>query len=168
MPTIHSRNTAASISVSRHSARDARIRLDDVEERRVRDGGDPAGRERADRVVHLLQEEAVQVHDVAGDVEGHDLAPAVLQQLVAAGEPLQDRAAMGGAVAVAHDVLVGADVPGRPDGALQGPRLVVGEGGEDLDLADHRMGHGRPVTWGGSTETLSRLRPDRQQAMREG
>src|SRR3954449_13319171 len=49
--------------------------------------------------------QALQVWDVAGDVEREYLALAFLGQLVAVGEPFQDQTALSRAVALAHEVL---------------------------------------------------------------
>src|SRR5687768_16822555 len=113
-----------------------RVSLHDVSERRMWDAGDLAGCERANGVVHLTQQEAVQVHNVAGNVKRQDLPPAVLQELVAAREALQDCAAMEGAVAVEDDVLVGTDVSGGPEGADERLLLLLREGGEGFNLSD--------------------------------
>ena len=85
--------------------------LEEAVEGLVRDEGHLAGRERAQAVVHGLEVEALEVRDLALDVERHDLALAVLGHLVAAGVALEDQAALGGFVALAHDVLVGPDLP---------------------------------------------------------
>jgi len=44
--------------------------------------------------MHDLQVKALEVRDVARDVEGHDLASAARKDLVPAGEPFEDRAAL--------------------------------------------------------------------------
>jgi hypothetical protein len=49
----------------------------------------------------------LQVGDVAGDVKGHDLAFAAGKDLVSAGEPLEDRAALRGLVLVTDHIRVG-------------------------------------------------------------
>jgi hypothetical protein len=104
--------------------------------------GDLAGREGCDAMVHSLQNEAMQVDEVAGDVKGRDLAFAVGQDLVATGETFQDEAALGWAVTVAHEVLIRADVPGVGHGLGEDPRLLVREGVALLKLADERIDHG--------------------------
>ena len=45
-------------------------------------------------VIHDLQVQALEVEDVTWNVERHDLASAAGQDLVPAGEPFQDRAAL--------------------------------------------------------------------------
>src|SRR5215213_4296233 len=65
-----------------------------------------AGNDCCQAVIHDLEVEALQVGDVAGDVEGHDLASAARKEFVAAGEPFKDRAALQRAVLVPDDVRV--------------------------------------------------------------
>ena len=63
-----------------------------------RDDDDGAGRQGSDAVVHDPEVQALVVRKVAWDVEGQDLPPALLQDLVAVGPAVDDEAALGGAV----------------------------------------------------------------------
>ena len=73
------------------------------------DEGQLARDQRAQAVIHHRQVQALEVGDVAADVERQDLALALGREVVAAGEALDDQAAFGGGVALADDVLVGRD-----------------------------------------------------------
>jgi hypothetical protein len=61
-------------------------------------------------VVHPLEDEALGIEDVAGGMEGHDLAPPVPDHLVAEHHALQEEVAVRGFVPVPHDILVGLDL----------------------------------------------------------
>jgi hypothetical protein len=96
------------------------------------------GADRGDAVVQNLQVQALQVGDVAGHVKRRDLALALGGDLVDAGEAFQDQAALGRAVADAHDVpirLVERDLHRE---AVEGLPLLVGQGKDALQLADHQ------------------------------
>jgi hypothetical protein len=71
------------------------MRLGDLTQGAVRDQADPAGCERHHPMVHRLQQETVQVDEIAWDVQGGELAPAVPQQLVAGGKALEQQGALG-------------------------------------------------------------------------
>jgi hypothetical protein len=60
-----------------------------------------------------LEVEALQVRNVAGNVEGNDLASTAGKDLVAAGEPFKDRAALRWTVLIAKDVLVRSEIADR-------------------------------------------------------
>ena len=103
-----------------------------------------ARRDRAQAAVQDLQVQALEVGNIAGDVEGRDLAPAFPRDLVGAGEALQERAdregrspsrTMSWSALEVHDLhgQIGERVP-----------LVVAEGGDALKLADERRGRGSP------------------------
>ena len=66
---------------------------------RILDSGD-----RADRVVHLLEDVDVEVADIAGNEEADDLPPPVRQPLVAARPAAEDQAHDLGVVALANDI----------------------------------------------------------------
>jgi hypothetical protein len=106
----------------------------------VRDESDLAGRERSEAVVHA-EKEAVQVGKVSGYVEGHDLPAAVVEDLVAAGEALDDRARLGRLLAVADDVLPGRVVPHPGHGAGQGILLLGRQAAVVLEIADEQGVH---------------------------
>jgi hypothetical protein len=100
-----------------------------------------AGGQRADAVVHLFEKEGVQVGEVAGDVERRDLPSAVSEAVVTASEALQDEAALGEGVALAHDVLPGSIVPDPRCDFAQHVLLLIGEGTMPFKSADERMRH---------------------------
>jgi hypothetical protein len=75
---------------------DARVRADEGANRLVRDERDLARDARRQRVVHDLDVEALQIGDVAGDMEGEDLPLSAGQDLVAAREAFDDDAALDG------------------------------------------------------------------------
>ena len=62
-------------------------------------------------VIHDLEVQALQIWDVAGDVEGHDLASAAGKELIAAGKPFEDRAALRRPVVVTDNVRVCFELP---------------------------------------------------------
>jgi hypothetical protein len=89
-------------------------------------------------------------------VEGHDLSLAGRGHLVAAGEALEEEAAPGRAIALAHDVLVGPDGLNLHGQVEKGLPLLGREVGDAFQLADERVrvgwrGHGGSCGCGGST-----------------
>ena len=90
---------------------DARVRTKEGPNHLMRDERHLAGNDCRQAVIHDLQVQALQVGDVAGDVEGHDLASAAGKELVAAGEPFEDRAALRRAVLVPDNIRVCFKVP---------------------------------------------------------
>src|SRR3954447_25030172 len=82
----------------------------------VRDEHHLAGGQRTEAVVHHVEVQALQVGNIARDVERKDLALAGFGQLVAISKAVEDQAALGRAVALAHEVLPGTD---RLDGPAQ-------------------------------------------------
>jgi hypothetical protein len=112
--TTHSRNTAASMSVSRQNTSAMRACA------RRKDRTASCGMNAtllATTVARLwsmtLEVEALQVRNVAGNVEGNDLASTAGKDLVAAGEPFKDRAALRWPVLIAKDVLVRSEIADR-------------------------------------------------------
>ena len=77
---------------------------------------EPAGRERQDAVIHGLQQEAMEIHEVAWDVKGRDLSLAVQEELVAGHEALCHESALARPVSLPHDVVVRLNLPGPPNG----------------------------------------------------
>src|SRR4051794_17570951 len=67
--------------------------------------------DRAQAVVHDVEVEALQVGDVARNMEREDLPLAAFDDLVAAGEAFEDQAALRRPVLVPDDVLIGLEVP---------------------------------------------------------
>jgi hypothetical protein len=83
--------------------------LDDV----ARDEDDLAAGERRDGMVHLTQDRHVQIADVTRHEVGHDLALAVRQELVAAGEALQDQMHVIGPITRVDQVMARTDAGRR-------------------------------------------------------
>jgi len=69
--------------------------------------------------------QALQIRQVARDVEGEDLPLALVQELVAAGPARQDEAAVRRLVLVTHDVLVRVHDPDGRRQALDGSAFLV-------------------------------------------
>src|SRR5215207_4203148 len=80
--------------------------------------------------------QALEVGNVAGDVKRQDLPLAVVGQLVAAEKPLQEKAARGGTVTLAHDVLAGTKGLDGPADALERVLLVIRENEVGFQFAD--------------------------------
>lgn len=108
------------------------------------DEADPAWRHRGDAVVEHPQVQALEIWEVAGHMDGHDLALAVQRLFVGAAEALQKREAARGRVTLAHDVLVGCEATDlHRDGGEGGPLVLrKGEEGDALHLANEWMGFG--------------------------
>jgi hypothetical protein len=102
---------------------------------------DLAGGQRANTIIHLSKKKGVQVSEVAGDVKRCDLPSAISEVVMTAREALKDEAALGWAVALAHDVLAGSIVPDPRRDLAQHALLLVGEGTMPFKFADERMGH---------------------------
>jgi hypothetical protein len=93
-------------------------------------------------MVHLAQEEALQVADIAGDLEGHDLPPAIWQELVGARKAGEEQLAVSRMIAIAHEVLVRAEDPHPCGRSLKCLFLLLREPTELLKMTDQRMRHG--------------------------
>jgi hypothetical protein len=89
---------------------DARMRPDERADSFMWDEGDLARDHCSEAVVHDLQVDALQVGNVARDVERVDLALAAGHDLVTAGEAFKQRAALRRPVLLAYDVLVRLEV----------------------------------------------------------
>jgi hypothetical protein len=79
-------------------------------------------------MIHHLQKEAVQITEIARNMERHYLARSLEQRLEPTGEAFYDEATLLGSVAFTDDwliVLVSDNAPGR---LLQEASLVVGNG----------------------------------------
>src|SRR5215207_3100275 len=97
-------------------------------------------------VIHDLQVQALEVGDVAWNMEGHDLASAAGEELVAAGETFEDRAALRRPVLVTDNICVCFKLPHGDRQRCNRLLLVVRNGSDALKLSDQRgeMGfHGR-------------------------
>jgi hypothetical protein len=118
---------------------DARVGADEGPHRLVREERHLARDDRAQAVVHDVEVEALQVGDVARDMEREDLPLAALDDLVAAGEAVEDQAALRRPVLVSDDVLIGLEVPHHHRQGDDGVPLLVGQRRYALELADERM-----------------------------
>lgn len=115
---------------------DAGVAHADVAQGLVSDKAHPAGREGAKAAVENLKVQALQVGNVTGDAEGHDLALAVSCHFVGAGEAAQKQTGPGGTIARAHDVLTFLDDDDLHRQVFEGLSLVIGEGEYAVQLAD--------------------------------
>ena len=132
---------------------------------------------------HDPEVQALVVRKVAWDVEGQDLPPALLQDLVAVGPAVDDEAALGGAVLLTKDVLMHAQSPPLDRQVLDSLPFDGRKGRIALQLAEERgedgavlEGHGRftmltggstrisrpPVPAVGSPTMASSLKPDQR------
>lgn len=112
----------------------------EVVENLMLDEPDLAARDRGERVVHGPDVQALEVGDLAGNMEGVNLALACFRHAVAAGIALDQQTRARGAVALADDVLIGADVLHLHGHALERRPLLVREGDDALHLGEERMG----------------------------
>jgi hypothetical protein len=85
----------------------------------------PARRERHDAVIHLLLQEAVEVDEIAWNVNGRDLALSVAEQLVAGGKALKQKDALARAVSLPHHILVGLERFDPCERALKSLLLLI-------------------------------------------
>src|SRR5215204_1532229 len=125
---------------------DARMGAQEGPNRLVRNERHLAGDDRPQAVVHDLEVEALQVRNVAGNVEGDDLASTAGKELVAAGEAFKDRAALRGPVLIAKDVVVRPEISDRDRQRGDRALLVVQDGSDALQLSDQRVEMG--IGWG--------------------
>jgi hypothetical protein len=105
----------------------------------VGDEGNLAWSDRCQAVIHHFDVQAEQVRDVAGYVEGHDLALAVAQILVAAEKAFDEQAALRGSISLADNVGIGPEVCQlyrQPEDSFP---VVIGEGSDGVELADERV-----------------------------
>ena len=93
-------------------------------------------------MIHLLQEEHIEVAKIAGEQERQDLAAPVLQHLVTDRPYVDDQVREFGMFAFANDVAAGRD--GANIGLLQGRKyfpVVGGKADVMLKLAAQIVGH---------------------------
>src|SRR5947209_4407778 len=102
----------------------------------MRDERSAARDEGPETVVHHLQVEALQVEDVAGDVQRQDLPLAVWQHLVAAEESLDDETALARPVAFAQDIHIGRYLSQRHRQVQNGLLLLLRQRGDALQLPE--------------------------------
>jgi hypothetical protein len=79
-------------------------------------------------MVHLPQNVDIEVADVAGEEEGHDLPPPVRQLLVAAGPAVEDQEDALRRFALADEVAARGDFPlALPGQPVDGRTVILGE-----------------------------------------
>src|SRR3954469_22632746 len=79
----------------------------------VRDEGHLAGNDRHQIVVHDFEVDALEVGNIAGNMERDDLAPTFGKDLVTASETFKDYAALRWAVLITKDVLFRLEITNR-------------------------------------------------------
>jgi hypothetical protein len=105
--STHSRKIDASISVSRQKASRMFGRARQRPHRRHRNARDPGPRDRLHVMIRAWQHQRLQRDDIAGEMEGNDLTPAIAGRFLAAGKAVQQDGAMGRFFPVAHQIGVG-------------------------------------------------------------
>jgi hypothetical protein len=105
----------------------------------MRNKSNLAGGQSAEVVIHDLEANALQIGNVAWDVERGDLALAAGEHLGAAGEAFQQHAALRRPILVAHDVLVRLELAHRNRYPGNRPPLVSGHRGDALKLSEQRV-----------------------------
>jgi hypothetical protein len=93
-------------------------------------------RKGSEAVVHDVEVEALQVRDVAWDVEGEYLPLALAEHLVPEGEAVEDQAALRGPVLIANDILVRAKGSHSEGQAEDSFPFLVSESDDALQLTD--------------------------------
>src|SRR3954453_11883851 len=91
--------------VQPQQACEMRVSLCDLADGVMRHMRDRARGERHNAVVHPLEDEAVQIDEVARDMDGADPALAVAQDLVAPREALQEELALARTIPLPHHIL---------------------------------------------------------------
>jgi hypothetical protein len=99
----------------------------------VPNGHHRCGHQRAQAVVHHIDEQAVQIWNVAGEVERHDLPLAVGGDLVAGSYPFNHQANHRRPVAEAHDIIVRAELPDRAGNRAEESAFLRGEGRDGFE-----------------------------------
>ena len=122
-------------------ARDTGMAGRDQVDGRARDIDDLTLRDRTDAVVHLIEDEHVEVAEVARYEIGHDLALAIRQNLVAAGESVEDQVDVLGIVALVDQVDPRTHLPDPRHEVVEGRSILVGQRLETLKLPNERMVH---------------------------
>src|SRR5215210_974822 len=95
-------------------------------------------RDRAQAVVQNREVKALQVGDVARDVEAHDLALALTRELIHAGEAFEHEARPRRTIPLAHDILVCPELGYLHRQVREGLALLVSQREDALQLADER------------------------------
>src|SRR5687767_14401754 len=117
-----------------------RVVLQDPRQALVRDDADPAPPGRRNRVIRALEQEAVQVDEVARNVKGGDLPAPVSQNPVPVREALKQDVALGRAASFPDDVLTRPNLPGQRDAATERFSSAVRELAASLKLPHKRVG----------------------------
>src|SRR4051812_24006378 len=87
-------------------------------------------------MVHLLHQEAVEVHKVAGHVKGCDLAPPISKEVVACGKARDESCTLGWTVSLPDHVLTLCHHSVPDHGLFKKLSLWVGKTVVLLELAD--------------------------------
>ena len=102
-----------------------------VAQRRVCDVGRAPWRERAQAVVHHREVRRHEIGNVAGQMKGHDLALPGAQDLVAAGQAIEDETTVAGPLTFANQI-----------GILVKRLDAQGKGGDGAPVARRQLGDG--------------------------
>jgi hypothetical protein len=113
----------------------------------------------AEVVVHHVEMEALQVRNIAADVEGHDLSPAFIDQLGTARHPRNEEATVRGTIAFPNKGLARLYVANAHGQILDGSPFLGGEIKDALDLANEcaRCRHDRLLLRPGERTPLSAI-----------
>ena len=103
--------------------------------------GDAAPCQRTDAVVHRLEDKGMEIDEIAHNVDGHDLAPAVIDQRVARREPVEQQDAVGGTIALPDEVLAGREFLLPLGHGIEGGPLRRGQFAVPEQLPGQRIGH---------------------------
>src|SRR5690606_15916130 len=111
-------------------ARKVRKAFGDADQIFMREGDDVAGAERADGVVHLLEQETVQVNKVARQMNANQLTGAAGDKAITAGHATNDQYAAGRSVAFTDQIFPRGKLASLPRGVharllLLVPKLVA-------------------------------------------
>jgi hypothetical protein len=118
-----------------------RIVLRDLAQGTVGHKRDLARGESANPVIHLSEQKAVQVGEVARNVKGRDLPPTIREMVVTASKARNDEAALGWAVTFAHDVLASIIVPDPRCDFVQYVLFLPGERAMPFKSANQELRH---------------------------
>src|SRR5689334_13917465 len=105
----------------------------------MRDEADRAGCDRLQVMVHDLKVQALQIGNVTGRVEREDLPFTLRGQLVAAGEALDEKTALGWPIPLTDDVLIRADLFDRKRQTEDALSFVLGDGADAPKLSDENI-----------------------------
>ncbi len=135
----------------------ARIAAVQSSQRVVSDEAQRAWRQRRKVVVHHVQEQAHQIGDFAGNVQGEDLALAARNRLGARAKSLDDEAAFGRPLAIAHHRRLRLVLSHRDRKGFDVSDILLRNAGRDAQTPDKRSARSyrrarevAPLTWIGT------------------